>query len=85
LDSEPPSTLDQLDELTPGDFAVVRKRSKLLGIADPEEIVAELRRERESKPSARDPVGFTAAGQRKPESVPGRFGGRADGLKRRRE
>jgi len=85
FDIEPPSTLDQLDELTPGDFAVVRKRIKLLGIADPEEIVAELRRERESKPSARDPVGFTAAGQRKPESVPGRFGGRADGLKRRRE
>jgi transitional endoplasmic reticulum ATPase len=59
--AEPPSGLFTLDQLTPGDFAVVAKRSKLLGIAEPEAILAELRREQAAKPNTRNPIGFRAA------------------------
>jgi transitional endoplasmic reticulum ATPase len=58
---EPPSGLLALDQLTPGDFAVVAKRSKLLGIAEPEATLAELRREQASKPNTRNPIGFRSA------------------------
>jgi len=50
-----------LDQLTPGDFAVAAKRSTSLGITEPEALVAELRHEQDSKPDARNPVGFQAA------------------------
>jgi SpoVK/Ycf46/Vps4 family AAA+-type ATPase len=59
--SDPPSGLWLLDQLTPGDFAVVAKRSKLLGIAEPEAILTELRREQSAKPNTRNPIGFRAA------------------------
>lgn len=59
--SDPPSGLWALDQLTPGDFAVVAKRSKLLGIAQPDAILVELRREQAAKPNIRNPVGFRAA------------------------
>lgn len=59
--TDPPSELWALDQLTPGDFAVVAKRSKLLGIAEPEAILTELRREQSAKPNTRNPIGFRAA------------------------
>ena len=59
--SEPPTGLLALDQLTPGDFAVVVKRSKLLGITEPEAILIELRREQFAKPNTRNPIGFRAA------------------------
>jgi len=60
--SEPaPIGLLALDQLTPGDFAVVAKRSKLLGISEPEAILIELRREQIAKPNIRNPIGFRAA------------------------
>lgn len=59
--TDPPSELWALDQLTPGDFAVVAKRSKLLGIAEPEAILTELRREQSAKPNMRNPIGFRAA------------------------
>jgi SpoVK/Ycf46/Vps4 family AAA+-type ATPase len=59
--SDPPSGLWALDQLTPGDFVVVAKRSKLLGINHPEAILIELRREQASKPNTRNPIGFLVA------------------------
>lgn len=58
---DPPSGLWALDQLTPGDFAVVAKRSQLLGIAQPDAILGELRREQATKPNTRNPIGFRAA------------------------
>lgn len=57
----PPSGLLALDQLTPGDFAIVAKGSNLLGIAQPEAIVIELRREQAAKPNIRNPIGFRVA------------------------
>lgn len=59
--AEPPAGILALDQLTPGDFAVVAKRSKLLGISEPEAILVELRREQAAKPYTRIPIGFRAA------------------------
>jgi transitional endoplasmic reticulum ATPase len=59
--AEPPSGLWALDQLTPGDFAVAAKRSKLLGIGDPDAILIELRREQAAKPNTGNPIGFRAA------------------------
>lgn len=58
--SAPPSGLWALDQLAPGDFAVVAKRSKLLGITQPDAILGELRREQSAKPNTRNPIGFRA-------------------------
>lgn len=59
--AEPPAEIRILDQLTPGDFAVVSKRSKLLGLSEPEAILIELRREQSAKPNTRNPIGFRAA------------------------
>ena len=59
--SDPPAGLWALDQLTPGDFAVVAKRSKLLGISQPDALLGELRREQAAKPNTRNPIGFRAA------------------------
>jgi transitional endoplasmic reticulum ATPase len=58
--SDPPTGLLALDQLTPGDFAVVAKRSKLLGISEPEAILNELHREQTAKPNTRNRIGFRA-------------------------
>ncbi len=58
--TEPPQGLEALDQLTPGDFAVVAKRSNFLDITEPDAIIAELHREQEAKPNARSRVGFRA-------------------------
>jgi len=63
--SKPPTGLFDLDQLTPGDFAVVAKRSKLLGISKPQAILIELRREQLLKPSTQNPIGFCATKQSK--------------------
>ena len=54
-------SLAAFDKLTPGDFAVVAKRVKLLGITDSRDIVAELRRVQETKPGGGVAMGFSAA------------------------
>jgi len=54
----PPNGLKALDLLTPGDFAVVAKRARVLGIRAPDDLLAELTREQEAKPGARPQVGF---------------------------
>lgn len=59
--SDPPLRLWELNQLTPGDFAVVAKRSKLLGIPEPEAILVELRREQAAKPNRGSPIGFRVA------------------------
>lgn len=59
--ADPPLGLWELDQLTPGDFAVVAKRSKLLGIPEPQAILVELRREQAAKPNRGSPIGFRVA------------------------
>ena len=54
-------SLAAFDKLTPGDFAVVAKRVKLLGITESRDIVAELRRVQETKPGGGVAMGFSAA------------------------
>lgn len=56
-----PAGLAQLDQLTPGDFAVVQRRVAVLGLTDAREILAELEREQAAKPNARAPIGFRVA------------------------
>ena len=60
--ADPPEGLRLLDQLTPGDFAVVAKRIGLLDITEPDAIFAELCREQASKPNACNPIGFRAVG-----------------------
>ena len=59
--AEGAESLAAFDKLTPGDFAVVAKRVKLLGITDSRDIVAELRRVQETKPGGGVAMGFSAA------------------------
>lgn len=47
-----------LDRLAPGDFANVARRMRALGLHEPAEIMAELRREFEAKEGASRPIGF---------------------------
>jgi len=57
----PPTGLQALDLLTPGDFAVVAKRARIIGIRKPADLLAELAREQAAKPGSRAPVGFRNA------------------------
>lgn len=56
---EPPSGLIDLDQLTPGDFAVVIKRANLLGILSQDGLLNELDKLHRTKPTAKNVVGFT--------------------------
>ena len=56
-----PNGLDALHMLTPGDFAVVAKRARVLGIRGARELLVELEREQQAKPGARAPIGFRHA------------------------
>lgn len=59
---EPPTALRELDLLTPGDYAVVRKRARLLGVdGDAVELLRMLRQEVAVKPNNRREIGFKAA------------------------
>ncbi|HKY91872.1 MAG TPA: AAA family ATPase [Nevskiaceae bacterium] len=58
---EPPPGVRELDSLTPGDFAVVRNRARLLGFeTDRAELLRMLTQEVAVKPSSRKAIGFGA-------------------------
>lgn len=58
---EPPSALRELDMLTPGDYAVVRNRARLLGVdGDAVELLRMLHQEVTVKPNSRREIGFSA-------------------------
>ena len=59
--ADAPPGLRRLDLLTPGDFAAVAKRTKMLGFDEPDAILAELAKEQDDKPGAGSPIGFQAA------------------------
>jgi len=54
---EPSGSLGELRSLTPGDFAVVAKKSRICGIDSPQELTAMLRQEQEVK-DVKKSVGF---------------------------
>jgi SpoVK/Ycf46/Vps4 family AAA+-type ATPase len=58
---DPPAGLRELDALTPGDYAVVRNRARLLGVdQDATELMRMLQQEVAVKPHARRAIGFRA-------------------------
>ena len=55
----PPAGLADLAALTPGDFAVVHRKARLLGeLGEPEALAAMLRAECDAKPDRPRPIGF---------------------------
>ena len=55
----PPAGLSELSALTPGDFAVVRRKAEILGeLADPDTLTAMLRAECDAKPDRPRTIGF---------------------------
>ena len=61
---DPPEGLVELENLTPGDFEVVRRKARLLGrMADGDALADMLRAECGAKPGRRHPVGFVSHGQ----------------------
>lgn len=57
---EPPAALSSLQGLTPGDFAVVRRKAKITGqLDDADALVAMLRAECEAKPNLPGSIGFS--------------------------
>lgn len=62
FDIEPPAGVRELELLTPGDYAVVRNRARLLGCTDDApELLRMLRQEVTIKPNNRREIGFSAA------------------------
>jgi len=60
---EAPPALDGVEELTPGDFEVVRRKARVMGREeDAEELVALLGAEVAARPGRRAPVGFLGHG-----------------------
>lgn len=58
---EPPASLDRLERLAPGDFAVVARKAKAMGwTGDAARLTALLAEEEAVKPGARNPMGFEA-------------------------
>ena len=58
---EPPAEVSTIDELTPGDFALVRRKAKVLGKLDnTDALVTMLKKECEAKPDRSRPIGFSA-------------------------
>lgn len=58
---QPPAKISAIDELTPGDFALVRRKAEVLGkLDDADALVAMLREECEAKPARSLPIGFSA-------------------------
>ncbi|MCY3689975.1 MAG: AAA family ATPase [Gammaproteobacteria bacterium] len=56
---EPPTGLNLISALTPGDFAVVRKKAEVLGCLDePDTLAAMLRAESDAKPNRPKSIGF---------------------------
>ena len=55
----PPAELTALSALTPGDFAVVRRKAEILGkLGEPDALAAMLRAECDAKPDRPRPIGF---------------------------
>ena len=60
FDVEAPRCITELKFLTPGDFAVVHKRARILGqLNEPEALVSMLKAECAAKPGSRHPLGFS--------------------------
>jgi transitional endoplasmic reticulum ATPase len=57
---EAPGTLDRLDGLTLGDFAVVARQARFLGTLDDAALLDRLRRERAARPAMPQAIGFGA-------------------------
>ena len=58
---EPPACLRELAALTPGDFAVVRRKAEILGLlGEPDALAEMLREECEAKPGRPQAIGFRA-------------------------
>ncbi len=58
---EPPPELDRVATLTPGDFAVVRRKAEILGcLQEPDTLTDMLRAECEAKPNRQKMIGFLA-------------------------
>lgn len=55
-----PTELYTLTNLTPGDYAVVRKKAAILGESQPKKLIEMLRAESTAKEGARAQIGFTA-------------------------
>lgn len=61
FDLDPPAEVSQLATLTPGDFAVVRRKAEVLRCLDDPALLARmLHEECEAKPDRRRPIGFRA-------------------------
>ncbi len=61
FDMEPPACLRELAALTPGDFAVVRRKAEIMGLLDDPAALAEmLRQECDAKPGRPQVMGFRA-------------------------
>ena len=59
FDMNPPGEVQALSSITPGDFAVVRRRAEILGkLGDAQSIVAMLREECDAKPDRPNRIGF---------------------------
>jgi transitional endoplasmic reticulum ATPase len=56
----PPPGLERLDDLTPGDFAVVSRRATVMAERDPQALLAWLAAESEAKRPGQRPIGFRA-------------------------
>ena len=55
----PPDAITDLAALTPGDFAVVRRKAEILGkLGNPQALGAMLRTECDAKPDRPRPIGF---------------------------
>lgn len=55
---EPPAALARMETLTPGDFAVVKRKAELLGVAEADQLCQLLREECSLKTRFSRPVGF---------------------------
>lgn len=62
--ADPPERLMQVSGLTPGDFAVVRKKARMLTIADPDQLVSMLKDEQSYRDEKPTEIGFAISGQR---------------------
>ena len=59
FDRDPPGEVFRLSTLTPGDFAVVRRKAEILGcLGEPNRLAALLHEECDAKPEHRRPIGF---------------------------
>ncbi len=58
FEAKPPAEVDEIEPLTPGDFAVVKTKLRYVDAAGPEDIVEHLAQEAAAKPGARRKIGY---------------------------